>query len=138
MSFSALAWAIKAPTKGPTERLVLVTLASYADDDGLCWPRQTTIRAATQLSERAIRSALASLCAHGLIEKQHRYVTSGFRRRSDIYHLHIAAGGAGMKRQEVPDKNSQSKNHHRGRGLADRNLSEGTSRSSSSKAKVVP
>ena len=47
--------------KNPSEKLVLLALANYADSTGLCWPKVKTLCVDTSLSERTVRTALRRL-----------------------------------------------------------------------------
>ena len=54
----------------PTQKLVLISLADQANDDGLCWPSVKTIGIRTCLQERSIRQAIADLEKLGLLRRQ--------------------------------------------------------------------
>ncbi|KAA0122078.1 helix-turn-helix domain-containing protein [Methylobacterium sp. P1-11] len=98
MSFAAQKWVMPLDCGSPVVKCVLIALAYYADEDGLCWPSQETLAQNTGFSPRAVRGAIASLRELGLItcEKQRR---SDGSRRSDNITLKI---GAQPKRQDVP------------------------------------
>jgi hypothetical protein len=66
MSIRATSWAWTVQTT-PTAKLVLVALADFADEAGLCWPRVSVLVEMTCLSERTVRTAIATLTAAGLI-----------------------------------------------------------------------
>lgn len=70
MSIQAVAWVLKCETttKG-AERLVLISLANYANDDAQCWPSAATIAQETNLSVDHVRRSLAKLEAAGLISR---------------------------------------------------------------------
>ena len=61
MSVHALSWAFQCSVKNPSEKLVLLALANYADSTGLCWPKVRTLCVDTSLSERTVRTALRRL-----------------------------------------------------------------------------
>ena len=61
LSVHALSWAFGCPVKNPSEKLVLLALANYADSTGLCWPKVKTLCVDTSLSERTVRTALRRL-----------------------------------------------------------------------------
>ncbi len=56
--------------------LVLLALADYANDQGVCWPSRASLAHKARLSERQVRRALAALRAAGAVDviadaKQH-------------------------------------------------------------------
>ncbi len=69
-----LAWLQKCG--GPTAKAVLVSMADHADEDGACFPSVARLAAHTELSERAVRSALRRLEAAGLVKSRARSGTS--------------------------------------------------------------
>lgn len=81
----------------PTQKLVLVSLADQANDDGVCWPSTATMETRTCLSERAIRGALRALEELGLLKTHHR------DGRSSWYTLTVTpAAAAAPPRQQLP------------------------------------
>lgn len=60
----------------PTQKLVLISLADQANDDGVCWPSIRRMSERTCLSDRAIRDAVAWLSASGILAVTHRYNSS--------------------------------------------------------------
>lgn len=54
-------------TLGPTERLVMLALADYADDNGRCYPSNARLCERTGLSERAVRTNIRALEANGFL-----------------------------------------------------------------------
>lgn len=86
MSVQAITAAFAVQGVSPSEKLLLLALANYADADGECWPSQTTLTFDTGLSERTIRTALASLEASGLLSRQRRNRPNG-SRTSDLITL---------------------------------------------------
>lgn len=63
----ALAWELALPA---TEKLVLLALADWSNDAGLCWPSIKRLQVKTGLSERGIQNAVKSLCAAGHLTRQ--------------------------------------------------------------------
>lgn len=84
MSLRATSWAWTVPTS-PTCKLVLVALADHADEVGHCWPSVARVVEMTGLSERAIRTALATLEAEERIQLER----SVGRGRTSRYALRI-------------------------------------------------
>ncbi len=66
MSIVATKWARRVNVP-PTQKLVLLTLADFADDDGICWPSGRRIAEETGLSDRCIRYSMSEFRKHGLI-----------------------------------------------------------------------
>lgn len=58
----ALAWAL--PLKS-TDKLVLLALADWSNDDGLCWPSMRQLADKSGLTDRAVRAAIGRLCSGG-------------------------------------------------------------------------
>lgn len=87
MSLKATSWAWEIPTKeiGMTNKFVLLALADYANQEGVCFPSQSTLGDKVDLSERSVRTALGELEALGLISRESRSSTGG--RRSDSIRL---------------------------------------------------
>lgn len=51
-----------------SKKLLMLTLATYCDRDGICWPRNDTLVSNTRQSERTIRRMLKQLAADGELE----------------------------------------------------------------------
>jgi hypothetical protein len=86
MSIQALNWAYAVDGLPMAQKFALVTLANYADEFGVCWPEQDTLRADCACSERTMRDALAALEQARLIARKPRRRRDG-SRRSDVYLL---------------------------------------------------
>lgn len=82
MSLEAITWAFRQQLT-PSEKLVLLTLADYADDENKCWPRQDTLAERTGLTRQTVNVKLSSLEKAGLIRREPRCHTS------NITHLNI-------------------------------------------------
>lgn len=61
-------WAFQQHGLTPTEKIVLLTLAHIADDDGVCAVAQEALADRCELPERTVRRVLTNLAEHGLIE----------------------------------------------------------------------
>ena len=59
-----------------TQKLVLISLADQANDDGVCWPSIRRMSERTCLSDRAIRDAIVWLSESGVLAVEHRYNSS--------------------------------------------------------------
>lgn len=93
MSLDAILWALKdAPVIDAKERLVLVTLAETADDDGcLAYPSVGTIARRTMMHERTVQHRLKALRERGLITEGDQSAASRIplHRRPTVYDLQI-------------------------------------------------
>lgn len=98
MSYRALAWAAVQKTGSTHAYAVLCALASYANDDCICWPSQERLAEQTSQSDRSVRSQIQFLIESGFIEK------SGARE----YRLLIdkKPESLSQNRKQVPDSQS--------------------------------
>ena len=87
MSIQAVAWAIGLAGVTPSEKLVLIVVANYADDLGFAWPSQDTLSSDTSMSLRTVRSAIQRLEERGLLQRRKRYARG--ERSSDMLHLAV-------------------------------------------------
>lgn len=76
MSIQAVAWALK-QNGGYGPKFVLVALANYADDQGVCWPSLKSLANDTGVSRRSIIRHLNNLCDRGLLSKEARLRPDG-------------------------------------------------------------
>lgn len=74
------------------KKLLMFTLATYCDRDGICWPKNDTLVAATAKSDRTVRRMLQALAEEGELQ----ILTTGIGRDTKrvIY----------LKRYAKPDK----------------------------------
>ena len=79
MSMAALTWARRQSTGSPVAKGLLLLLADYADDSGLCWPSQTTLAREFEASKRTILRTLQSLEAAGLLQRETMHRDDGSR-----------------------------------------------------------
>ncbi|MEM5501834.1 helix-turn-helix domain-containing protein [Ahrensia kielensis] len=84
MSIQAVAWAISQKVGSPTGKVLLICLANYADEEGLCWPSQKTIAAETELSDRSTILWLKKLEECGYIQRERRHRRDGSRTTDHI------------------------------------------------------
>lgn len=78
----------------PSQKLVVISLADQANDEGVCWPSMASLTRRTCLSERAVRNALRDLEAGGYLQTHYR------EGRSSYYTVTPARAAP---RQEMPD-----------------------------------
>jgi hypothetical protein len=68
MSISLMAEAWKLDLE-PACKLVLLALADWANDDGLCWPSVNQLRTKCGVSERTVQAAIRKLCGAGFLSR---------------------------------------------------------------------
>lgn len=98
MSIQAITAAFALEGVGPSEKLLLLALANYADEHGRSYPSQKRLAGDTGLSERTIRRLLAEMADAGLLARKERTRSDG-SRSSDIITLTLPtqmSGGADM------------------------------------------
>lgn len=101
MSVQAITAAFAVQGVSPSEKLVLLALANFADGDNRCWPSQARLAHDTGLTDRQIRRVFVSLIEAGLMNKAHRRRADGYRA-SDMITLTIS-----------PDKKSTKEKPYR-------------------------
>lgn len=77
MSWQATAWATKQKTGSAARKVLLLVLANYADEHGICWPSQETLKIETELSEDTIQRHSKALVRLGLLKMTRRRRKSG-------------------------------------------------------------
>ena len=80
MSFTAMAWASKQKVKTSTQKLVLLMLANYADDEDKCWPSKQTLADTCCMSKAAICNNISKLQEAGFLKVEKREGTSSIIR----------------------------------------------------------
>lgn len=89
MSVQAITCAMALRGVSPSEKLLLLALANYADENMRCYPSQKRLAEDTCLSDRTVRSLLAGLAERRMISRTERQRQDG-SRASDIVTLHFA------------------------------------------------
>lgn len=87
MSYHLAAWAMDVDVP-PREKLLLILIASYANDDGECFPSQTTLAYRSGLSRRTVLRSLAELEERGVITRRPNRRSDG-SRSSDTIRLNV-------------------------------------------------
>lgn len=77
VAVSAVCWRVQLPAG---EKLVLMCLADFADDDGICWPGIELLTERTGMGERTVREHLKRLEAAALLERERRVGQSAVYR----------------------------------------------------------
>ncbi len=90
MSISARDWAL-AQTLAPGPKFVLVVLADAADDQGVCWPRISTVAEKVGVSSRTVQRAIQYLVQRKLVVVEPRLRNDG-SSSSNRYRLRLNAG----------------------------------------------
>ena len=80
MSFTAMAWASKQKVKSANQKLVLLMLANYADDEDKCWPSKKTLSEVCCMSKTAICTSILKLEEAGFLKVEKREGTSSIIR----------------------------------------------------------
>lgn len=89
MSVKAMTWAFAQRTEDPGLKVLLLALADYAGDDGVTWPRRSTLSEIVEVSERTITRYTKQLIDMGLVTVEQRKLDNGanssncFRLRLD-------------------------------------------------------
>lgn len=89
MSVQAITAALAIQGVSPTEKLVLIVLANYADEKLTLWPSQARLSRDTCMHVRSIIRVLARLEKLGLLERKHRPHREDGSRNTDIMRLKI-------------------------------------------------
>jgi hypothetical protein len=69
MSWQATAWVIRQTTGKAGRKLLLLTLANYADENGICWPSQVTLARDTEQSVDTVQRQLTALQKLTLLQR---------------------------------------------------------------------
>lgn len=119
MSVRAMSWAYSQRVGNPGRKLILVTLADHADDEGLAWPSVPRISEYSEVSERTVREHLVALEEMGLIVREEGWRSDGGRTsnryRLQLHRPHVvagtppakSAGGGTAKSAGAPPQDSQ-------------------------------
>lgn len=90
MSIQAMNWALGKETGSPAVKVVLLTLANYANQNGAAFPSHEQLAEETEQSTDSVARKLQELVKLGLIYKTHRYSknSNGGRRTNEYVVLH--------------------------------------------------
>lgn len=86
MSWKALNWATDQATGSASNKLILITLANFADDSGVCFPKISTMSKISELSERQIIRCIKDLKDRGFLTVIRQY-REDRTRTANIYQL---------------------------------------------------
>jgi DNA-binding MarR family transcriptional regulator len=106
MSLRALTWAfdLEHGALTPTTKLVLITLANYANEQFFTYPKQNTIALKTCLTRQTVNAALTKLEELDLISSTQRYYDNG-GYRSKIYRLNVPGADESINDDEPLSNN---------------------------------
>lgn len=90
MAHQATTWAYQLPIRNVTQKFILVALADMADEAFTCFPGQDKLADMTGAGVRSVQRALSELEALGLIRREERRRSDGYRT-SDRYFLNVGA-----------------------------------------------
>lgn len=88
-----MAWARGIKTGSATVKSVLLAVANYADEEGVCWPSHRQLCEDTELSRNSVIRALEQLENLGLLHREGRYRDDG-SRTSDLITLDLGASAS--------------------------------------------
>ena len=91
MSWTSLAWASKQKAGSGNNKLVLLSLANFANDKNECFPSIKTLCNITELSKSTVIRCINSLEKAGLLKIKRRFIESenNNRQTSNLYLLNI-------------------------------------------------
>lgn len=90
MSIQALNWVLNQDSiDNSGARFVLLILANYADESGVCYPKRETIARKTSMTTRAVQNHLNWLIEHGYITSESRRYMG--KQSSNLFRLKIFA-----------------------------------------------
>ncbi|NDB02617.1 MAG: helix-turn-helix domain-containing protein [Flavobacteriaceae bacterium] len=91
MSFEAMAWAAKRPAKNSRNKLVLLMLANYADDNNHTWPSYRHLAQICECTERSVMRAVKQLEDEGALSIWPRFTPQG-KQTSNLFILNVCRG----------------------------------------------
>ncbi|WP_414601972.1 helix-turn-helix domain-containing protein [Mobiluncus sp.] len=74
-----MTWAFGIQNLKPLDKLVLVSLADQANDEGLCHPSIDTLARMASTSVRSVKRSVAFLKGNGFLEVVHRSSQDGLK-----------------------------------------------------------
>jgi len=98
MSFEAMAWAASADCRSSLNKLVLMMLANYADENHTAYPSYRKLAELCLCNDRTVMRGIKSLEELGLVKITPRYSSNG-KQTSNNFHLMI--GGDKSDREGV-------------------------------------
>jgi len=84
MSFQAMSWAVKQKVGNATGKAILLMLANYADQDGVCFPSQEKLAVECECARQTVSRFLNDFESRGLISRVQRRRQDGYRTSDEI------------------------------------------------------
>jgi len=84
MSFQAMTWAVKQKVGNATGKAILLMLANYADQDGVCFPSQEKLAQECECTRQTVSRFLGDFEKRGLIVRVERRRQDGYRTSDEI------------------------------------------------------
>jgi hypothetical protein len=84
MSWQASSWVLKTRVGDPSLKMLLLAIANYADPDGKCFPKVSTLAFDSEVSTRTIQRSLRKLEELGLIKITDQFNQNGSQINSLI------------------------------------------------------
>lgn len=145
MSWQALAWATKCRVGDDGEKLLLIMLANYANEDGQSWYSQERLSYDTEIPIRTLRRRLQALEDKGFIEITHRRQDDGTKTTSLIQLVSVPAAktAAGESNGQITSGQNGATSGQNGGGTSGQQVAEQESsvnhktKSSPKKRKVI-
>ena len=97
-------------------KAVLMVLADHANQDGVSWPKVATIARKADLSERTVRTAIASLEDRGLLVVDEQFEKAG-KQIQNSYRIVLPTGNSEIRGETLAPLGVQL-SHPRGAALA--------------------
>ncbi|MCA3080408.1 MAG: helix-turn-helix domain-containing protein [Rhodocyclaceae bacterium] len=85
MSISALNWAFGMRGVSVSQKVVLISLANFSDENGYSFPSMKTIADMSCMSESSVRRALSEMCAQGILTVEKRFRADGSQTSSGYF-----------------------------------------------------
>ena len=99
MSWKATAWALRQTTGAARRKLLLLALANYADENGVCWPSQATLARDTEQSVDTVQRQLDVLEQLRLVTRERMPKRRG--QWQGYYYTLCLQAGCGPKGQSA-------------------------------------
>jgi len=125
MSVQAITWALQVRAGGPSRKAVLLAIANYANEDGVCWPSHGRLADDTEMCVRSVGTIVRELEDAGLLLSERRNGAGG-HRTANQYRLPLTAKVAARRGGQPANGSSQQANCSRPNGncLPNRNRHE--------------